>query len=61
MILFQYNNVVILSLIIFYLNHNQHVIVIRYFKISQYRAGLSTSSYKFKEQAKLIRQKAESE
>jgi hypothetical protein len=37
MILFQYNNVVILSLIIFYLNYNQHAIYTNYFKILQYQ------------------------
>jgi hypothetical protein len=43
MILFQCNNVVILSLIIFRLNCNQHVIDTRYFKIPQHRTVLSTS------------------
>jgi hypothetical protein len=43
MIIFQFNNVVILSLIIFCLNCNQHVIDTRHFEILQYHAGLSTS------------------
>jgi hypothetical protein len=45
MILFQYNNIIILSLIIFLLNYNQHIIDIRYFKISQHHAWLSTSLF----------------
>jgi hypothetical protein len=43
MILFQYNNIIILSLIIFLLNYNQHIIDIRYFKISQHPIELTTS------------------
>jgi hypothetical protein len=44
MILFWSNNIVILSLIIFCLNCNQHVIDTRHSKIPQHDAGLSTSS-----------------
>jgi hypothetical protein len=47
MILFQCNNVVILILIIFCLNCNQHIIDIRYFEILQYRTRLSTSFIEF--------------
>jgi hypothetical protein len=43
MILFQCNNVVILSLIIFFLNCNQHVIDTKHFEIPQHRTRLSTS------------------
>jgi hypothetical protein len=43
MILFQCNNVVILSLIIFCLNYNQHIIDTRYFEILQHCTGLSIS------------------
>jgi hypothetical protein len=43
MILFQCNIIIILSLIIFYLNCNEHVIDARYFKILQHHTGLSTS------------------
>jgi hypothetical protein len=50
MILFQCNNVVISSLIIFCLNCNQHVIDIRYFEISQHHVGLSTSYIKIEEE-----------
>jgi hypothetical protein len=46
MILFQYNNIVILSLIIFCLNCNQHVIDTIYFEIPQHCMGLSTSFLK---------------
>jgi hypothetical protein len=42
MILFQCNSVIILSLIIFCLNCNQHVIDTRHFKILQYHVRLST-------------------
>jgi hypothetical protein len=50
MIMFQCNNVVISSLIIFCLNCNQHVIDIRYFEISQHHVGLSTSYIKIEEE-----------
>jgi hypothetical protein len=43
MILFQYNNIVILSLNIFCLNYNQHVIDTIYFKIQQHHVKLSTT------------------
>jgi hypothetical protein len=43
MIIFQCNNIIILNLIIFYLNYNQHVIDIRYLKILKYHMRLSTS------------------
>jgi hypothetical protein len=46
MILFQCNNVIILSLISFFLNYNQHVIDTRHFKIPQNHAELPNSSYK---------------
>jgi hypothetical protein len=41
MILFQCNNIIILSLIIVYLNYNQHVIDTKHFKIPQHHMGLS--------------------
>jgi hypothetical protein len=43
MILFQFNNIIILSLIIFYLNYNQHKIDTRHFEIRQHRTELSTT------------------
>jgi hypothetical protein len=43
MIIFQCNIIIILSFIIFYMNYNEHIIDIRYFKIPQHYVRLSTS------------------